>query len=91
MFPLAMRLKVRPRERRGASLWFPVVLVWIILWAVMIALLPLVVLAALLTWRNGPGPRLLLVYPLLFSVLWHLSGLHIETRNAEKELLISFD
>ena len=33
---------------------------------------------------------LLLVYPMLFSVLWHLTGLHVEVRDAENGVLISF-
>ncbi len=90
MIPVMMRLKIRPRDQRGIALWIPVIVVWIILCAVAIILLPLVLLAALLTCRSGPGMRLLLTYPLLFSVLWNLSGLHVETRDAENEVLISF-
>jgi len=90
MFPIWMRLKIRPARKRGVSLWFPVILIWILLWALMLVLLPFVFLAALVTWRRGPGFALLAVYPMLFSVLWNLSGLHIETRDAENDVLISF-
>jgi len=67
-----------------------VILIWIIVAAVMIVLLPFVALAALLTLRRGPGLFLLLIYPMTAAVLGHLSGLHIETRDAENELLIEF-
>ena len=90
MMPMLMRLKIRPRDKKGVSLWFPVVLVWILLWALMILVFPLMLLAALVTWRHGPGIMLLLVYPMLFSVLWHLTGLHVEVRDAENDVLISF-
>lgn len=90
MFPLWMRLKVRPRGKRGVSLWFPVILLWILLGALMVALLPFLILAALLTWRRGPGPALLFIYPLLVSVLWNLSGLHLEIRDAENDVLVIF-
>ncbi len=90
MFPVVMRLRIRPKGKRGISLWIPVILVWIILWALMIVLLPLLVLLAILTWRRGPGTGLLLIYPLIFSVLWNMSGLHVETRGAENAVLISF-
>ncbi len=66
MFPVVMRLRIRPKGKRGISLWIPVILVWIILWALMIVLLPLLVLLAILTWRRGPGTGLLLIYPLIF-------------------------
>ena len=90
MFPVWMRLKIRPEKKRGVSLWFPVILIWILLWALMLVLLPFVFLAALVTRRRGPGMSLMAIYPMLFSVLWNLSGLHIETRDAENDVLISF-
>jgi hypothetical protein len=67
-----------------------VILIWIILAALLIVLLPFVLLAVLLTWRRGPGRMLLLFYPMTASVLWNLSGLHIETKNSTDELLIDF-
>jgi hypothetical protein len=84
-----MRLKIRPEGRKGVSLWIPVFLAWIILWALML-LLPFLVLAALLTLGGRPGLSILAVYPLLFSLLWNLSGLHIEARDAENDVLVSF-
>jgi len=90
MFPILMRLKIRSEGKRGVSLWLPVFLAWIILWAFMLVLLPFVLLAALLSLGRGPGMSLLAVYPLLFSLLWNLSDLHIETRDAENDVLISF-
>ena len=76
--------------RRGFRLWFPVILIWIILGALLIALFPLVLLAALITWRNGPGRFLLFLYPMLAAVLWNLSGLHIEAKDDENDVLIDF-
>jgi hypothetical protein len=86
-----MRLKIRRRSERGFFLWFPVVLVWIVVGAVMIAVLPFFVLGALLSMGDGPGLRCLIVFPLPFSLLWNLSGLHVETRDTRNEALISFD
>jgi hypothetical protein len=91
MIPLFMRLKVGKPGRKGFGLTFPVILVWILLFALMIVLLPFLLLAALITrLGNGPGFALLLVYPLVFSVLWNLGGLHIETKSGENEVLIAF-
>ena len=91
MLPFFMHLKIRRPGRRGFGLTFPVILVWIIVFVLLIALFPFLLLAALITrLGNGPGFALLLVYPLVFSVLWNLGGLHIETKSDEKEVLISF-
>jgi hypothetical protein len=90
MIPILMRLHVRQRESRGFRFWFPVIIVWIILFAVMAALFPLMLLAALLTWHRGPGKWLLLIYPMLFSILWRLSGLHVHVESRENGLLIDF-
>ena len=55
------------------------------------AAVPFLLLAALITRLGiGLGFALLLIYPLLFSVLWNLGGLHIETRHDGYEILIDF-
>lgn len=90
MLPLIVRLKVKEPGRRGFGLWFPVILIWVLLAALMFLLLPFMILAALVTLGRGPGPRLLLVYPLLGSVLWHLGGLTIDVDQKDGEFLIDF-
>jgi hypothetical protein len=89
MIPIFMRLKVsRKPDRYGLLL--PVFLVWILLFALMIILFPFVLIAALLTWRSGQGKLLLLTYPLLVSLLFRLSGLHIEIGSSGQNVLIAF-
>jgi hypothetical protein len=90
MLPMVMRFKIRQAGRRGFGFYFPIILIWILAGVLLIALFPFLLLAALITWRRGPGFALLLVYPMFFSILWHLGGLHIETKNAENEVLIDF-
>jgi hypothetical protein len=90
VLPLLVRFKVKEPGRRGFGLWFPVILIWIILAALMLVLLPFVLLAALITIWRGPGLKLLLVYPLLAAVLWNLGGLTIDVGQKEKALLIDF-
>jgi hypothetical protein len=89
MIPIFMRLKIG-RKPDGYGLLLPVFLVWILVFALMIVLLPVVVIAALLTWRSGQGKFLLLTYPLLISLLFQLSGLHIEIGRSEQNVLIAF-
>ncbi len=90
MLPMLVRFKVREPGRRGFGIWFPVILIWILLAALMLVVLPFLLLAALVTWRSGPGAKLLLVYPLLASVLWNLGGLTIDVDQKERTLLIDF-
>jgi len=89
MIPIFMRLRVgRNPDKYGLLL--PVFLVWVLLFALMIILLPFVLIAALFTWRSGQGKLLLLTYPLLVSVLFTLSGLHIEVVSRKENVLIAF-
>jgi len=89
MIPMLMRLKVSRNPKRYGLL-LPVFLVWILVFALMVVLFPFVLIAALFTWRTGQGKWLLLTYPLLISVLFHLSGLHIEVEHPDENILIAF-
>ena len=90
MLPMFMKMFIREREKKGVRLWFPVFLVWILLFAIMLVLLPLVLLAALLTLRRGPGLNLLLFYPMAWAVLWSLSSLHVDVENESHKIFIKF-
>jgi predicted exporter len=90
MLPVFVHFRIRKDGKRPFGIYFPVILIWIILAALLLILLPFVLLAAAITWRRGPGRFLLLVYPMTASILWHLSGLHIETQSVENEILIDF-
>ena len=90
MLPMIVRFKIKEPGRRGFGLWFPAIVIWILLAALMLVLLPFLLLAALFTWWRGPGPRLLLIYPLVGSVLWNLGGLTIDVDQKDHTLLIDF-
>ena len=87
---MLIRFKIKEPGRRGFGLWFPVIIIWVLLAALMLVLLPVLLLAALVTWRRGPGPSLLLVYPLLASVLWNLGGLTVDVDQKDRAFLIDF-
>lgn len=92
MMPMSLRLDIRGQNRRGVVLWFPAIVVWLILFALMIAALPFLLVAALATMRGKPGMRLLLVYPLVFTVINALSGLRIDVDGRGKDkVFISFE
>jgi hypothetical protein len=92
MIPMSLRLDIRGQDRRGVVLWFPMIVVWLILFALMIAALPFLLVAALATMRGKPGMRLLLVYPLVFTAINALSGLRIDVDGRGKDkVYISLD
>jgi hypothetical protein len=77
MIPMIMRLKIVDKGRKKINLFFPVILIWILLAALLIILLPVALIVALLSWGRG-GKLLLAVYPMLGAILWNLSDLAIE-------------
>ncbi len=89
MIPLFARFRIQ-RRGRGFRLLFPVVLLWILVLASLIVLLPFLLIAALVTWRRGPGPVLLSAIPLFFALLFSLSGLHLDVKDADNQIFISF-
>jgi hypothetical protein len=92
MIPMIMRLDIRNQDRRWVRLLFPVILVWIILFAFLIAALPFVLVAALVTFRRGPGIQLLLFYPVFFAAVFALSGLRVDIASHRNDkVFISFD
>ena len=90
MLPMILRMRIVGESGKRFSLFFPVILVWIVLFALLLAVLPLVLLAAILTCPWSPGFRLLAIYPLLFAVLFNLSGLHIDVQNARQVVYLKF-
>jgi hypothetical protein len=92
MIPMIMRLDVRNRSHGGIWFLFPMILVWIPVFALAIAVLPLMLVAALVTIRQGPGRRILSFYPFFFGTVFSLSGLRVDVRSrTDSKVFISFD
>jgi len=93
MIPLLMRIDIRGEGRpRGVRLFFPVILAWIVVLALLLAALPFVLVAALATIRRGPGVRLLQLYPALLAVLFSLSGFRVDiASHRDDRVFVSFD
>lgn len=77
-------------EKKTFGFWFPVFLVWLIFFVVFLALSPIILIIALLTWDEGRGKKLLLFGPLFFSVLAGLHGLAVQTGDRQKSFFITF-
>mgnify|MGYP001038896125 FL=1 len=92
MIPMTMRLDVRREGRKRVRLFFPLILLWIVIAVLLVAALPFVIVAALVTLRRGTGARLLMFYPAFFGAVWALSGLRVDiASHGEKKVFISLD
>ena len=92
MIPMTMRVDVRGEGRRGVRLFLPVILLWIVIAALLVAVLPIVLVAALVTLRRGTGARLLLFYPAFFGAVFAMSGFRVDiASHADKKVFISLD
>jgi hypothetical protein len=92
MIPMIMRVDIRNQDQKRVRLFFPVILLWIVAFALLIAVLPLVLVAALVTPPRGPGVRLLLLYPVIFSAVFALSGFRVDiASHRSSKVFISFD
>jgi len=91
MIPIIMRLKIVDRGRKKISLFFPVIIIWILIAALLIILFPIVLLIAVFTWRRG-GNLLLAVYPMFGTILWNLSDLAIDigSRQEDRQFSLKF-
>lgn len=90
MIPMVMGIRIIEKARRKLRLFFPIILVWILLFTILIAFFPLVLIAALILWPGGQGRLLLAGYFMLFSLIFSLSGLHIQVEDRENQTLIFF-
>ena len=90
MFPPSiLRVRVLDEDSR-VSLWIPLVLVWPLVLAVYLLLLPCFVVAAIVTWRSGWGKPILMGGPALFRLYCDLRGLKIDVKEPEESVLIYF-
>ncbi len=90
MPPFSMKIRVVEDRKNKVRLWFPVVLIWIVLLVLAIVLSPLILLISLILWPRGTGKKLLMFGPTFFYLLTTLHGLNIQTESKDDQVLISF-
>lgn len=88
MIPMLMSMRIIEGGKKKVNLSFPVILLWIVVFAFLIALLPFVLIAVLILWPPGYGKIPLAVYAMLFSLIFSLSGLHIQVEDKKNQILI---
>ena len=89
MIPMMMKMLIKEEGKRGIKLFIPLILVWIVLFALLIVLLPFLLLAALLAWPSGYGRVILAVIPMLLAIIWSMSGLKIHVQSKDKQVYLN--
>lgn len=89
MIPMIMKIHIYERGKKCVRLWLPMFLIWILLAALVVLLSPLILLAGIVAWSYGHGRTFLFVIPMVFTMLWAMSGLriHIEDRDKKIQLI----
>ena len=86
--PMLLRLRVRESGKKDVRLYLPLFLVWLLLFPLLLVATPFILIAAALAWKRGYGRTLLVILPMLISVIWSLSGLHIQVEKPDNQVLL---
>jgi Na+/proline symporter len=89
MIPVYMNIKVVNNNEKKIKIFFPLIVLWVILFALLIILAPLVLILSVILWRKRLGKNLLLAYPMAFSVINSFSGLVVNVQRSDKRILIN--
>jgi hypothetical protein len=87
--PCLLYLRVH-NEEHHFGLWLPLFLAWIILAALLIALLPLFLIVLIVAFTAGWGEFMLLLGPRLYTILCALRGLKVDVNKTGEKVEITF-
>lgn len=90
MIPLLVKMKIPRKTEQPLTLYFPLFIAWLVLFAILLLILPVLLLAVFFTWHRGYGKILILSYPMLFVVLWNLHGLLIDVESEKDRVYMEF-
>jgi hypothetical protein len=88
--PLLLRLDISSKQGSNIVLWIPMILIWLILLAFVIALLPLILLTALVLLPFGWGRAALFFVPVVGGCICALRGLEVNVKKSDQTMLVSF-
>lgn len=81
-------IRITEKGRRKFNLWLPVILIWPVVVALMVALAPIAIVLSLVLGRYR---RLILAGPRLIALSWALRGLRIDVKDGKDQVLIIVD
>ena len=86
--PSLIRINIRQRQRR-INLWLPLFIILPLVAVLMIAFIPLLLVAAVILWRFGLAKPLILSVPMMLSCMCALRGLEVKLQGKMEHVLIS--
>ncbi len=90
MIPFIIKVKLFRQDRKSVRLFIPLIPFWILFFALMVVLLPFVMFAAIILRKRGYAQLLLRICPMIFSLLFSLSGLSLLIEKREKKIELLF-
>ena len=87
--PCLMYLRIH-NEEHSFGLWLPLFLAWLILAALILALLPIYLVILLVCWPFGWGKFMLLLGPRIYTILCALKGLKVDINRQREQIAITF-
>ena len=89
MIPVYMKINVVRNNEKEFRLFFPLIILWVIIFSLLIILAPIALVLSAILWKKRLGKILLLVYPMAFSVINSFSGLIVHVERNNKRILIN--
>jgi len=90
MIPMLLKIKIPRENRQSLTIYLPLIIAWIFLIPILILLLPVYLLIVIISGLKGYGRFAFLFIPLLFSVIYNLSGLKVDVKIKSNVIYFSF-
>ena len=90
MLPMILKIKIPREDRKPVNLYLPFFLVWLLVFAVFLVLLPFILIAGLFTWHLGYGKIVIMAFPMLFHLIWHMQGLVVDVEGKDGTVYMAF-
>lgn len=88
--PMLLKIHIVENNQKKVKLIIPLILVWILILPFLVLATPFLLIAALITWPQGYGKAIIALFPMFFSVMGALPGLHIQVDSPENKTLLFF-
>jgi hypothetical protein len=87
--PCLLYLRVNNGER-DFGLWLPLFIAWILLAAILLALLPIYLIVLIISFAAGWGEFFLKLGPRVYDILCALKGLKVDVDKTAEKVQITF-
>jgi hypothetical protein len=91
MIPIFFKLHIKnENNKKKINFWFPIILIWVIYYALLILLSPFILLAAIIALPKGYSITILSFYLYLFVIVFYLSDLKVDVESKKEKVFILF-